>query len=390
RGVEGDLENALEALSRGEERVRGSSVMDLVRNFESTIKKKARRPPLQPMLSERSKPVAKGDDSDDTSVFLRQVKSAAAEGRSGIRVRSWKEAIVSAEIPEGGEEQAVAVTATAEVGEVDATVDSTEPEGSDGAVEREERTPERDVEVSCTSSHNQEWATPFGGPEEAEGGEQEQEGEVCTAAVAASRPQGRLIGRVPSGRDAEGSVVPGPEEEEEKPVVTEVPEEDRKEEAVACTPGEGKQTASVERTPGSTRAAVPRQSTGKVPESLCPRSAGVDLLTKPHQVTSVDAEEVTQKEGTPRSVRVPTPKPSAVMGDDPAITPPPSKQNSPVKSPSEEVRDPVGLPTDGADAGPQAPPMPPPISTGGGIPPDVMAEAAAPADPDYSSMTLEE
>ncbi|KAF4710603.1 Cytochrome c oxidase assembly protein cox11, mitochondrial, partial [Perkinsus olseni] len=166
-----------------EERVRGSSVMDLVRNFESTIKKKARRPPLQPMLSERSKPVAKGDDSDDTSVFLRQVKSAAAEGRSGIRVRSWKEAIVSAEIPEGGEEQAVAVTATAEVGEVDATVDSTEPEGSDGAVEREERTPERDVEVSCTSSHNQEWATPFGGPEEAEGGEQEQEGEAESPAA---------------------------------------------------------------------------------------------------------------------------------------------------------------------------------------------------------------
>ncbi|KAF4674144.1 hypothetical protein FOL46_005691 [Perkinsus olseni] len=405
-----------------EERVRGSSVMDLVRNFESTIKKKARRPPLQPMLSERSKPISKGDDSDDTSAFLRQVKSAAAEGRSGIRVRSWKEAIVSAEIPEGGEEEAVAVTATEELVQVDAQVDSTEQGGSGGAAEREERTPERDVEVSCTSSHNQEWATPFGGPEDAEGGEQEQEGEVCTAAVAAFWPQGRLIGRVPSGRDAEGSVVPGPEEEEEKPVITEVPEEDRKEEAISRTPGEGKQTGSVERTPGSTRAAVPRQYTGKKsarrnstpvasaaktpgevnspaaaptpahPVAECCQDAAAEAGCAQTPIPPADAEEVTQKEGTPRSVRVPTPKPSAVMGDDPAITPPPSKQNSPVKSPSEEVQAavPIGVATAGADAGPQAPPMPPPISTGGGIPPDVMAEAAAPADPDYSRMTLEE
>lgn len=49
-----------------EDRVRGSSVMDLVRNFESTIKKRVRRPPLQPVLSERSKPT-KGDDSDDNT-----------------------------------------------------------------------------------------------------------------------------------------------------------------------------------------------------------------------------------------------------------------------------------------------------------------------------------
>ncbi|KAF4698575.1 hypothetical protein FOZ62_006671, partial [Perkinsus olseni] len=247
--------------------------------------------------------------------------------------------------------------------------------------------------------------------------------------------------------DAEGSVVPGPEEEEEekkkKPVVTEVPEEDRKEEAISRTPGGGKQTGSVERTPGSTRSAVPpRQSTGKesarrnstpvasaaaktpgevnspavapapahpVAECCQDVTAEADCAQTPlHQAPPVDAEEVTQKEGTPRSVRVPTPKvtaavprrtsaadllqPSAVMGDDPAITPPPSKQNSPVKSPSEEVQAavPIGLATDGADGGLQAPPMPPPISTGGGIPPDVMAEAAAPADPDYSSMTLEE
>ncbi|KAF4703634.1 hypothetical protein FOZ63_007499, partial [Perkinsus olseni] len=333
--------------------------MDLVRNFESTIKKKARRPPLQPMLSERSKPISKGDDSDDTSAFLRQVKSAAAEGRSGIRVRSWKEAIVSAEIPERGEEEAVAVTALEELGQVDAKVDSTEQGGSGGAVEREERTPERDVEVSCTSSHNQEWATPFGGPEEAEGGQREQEGEAESPAAevqqnpAECAEEGMEEGN--NDKDAEGSVVPGPEEEkeEEKPVVTEVPEEDRKEEAISRTPGEGKQTAPVERTPGSTRAAVPRQSTGnksarrnstpvastaKAPDEVnspavaptpahpvaeCCQDVAAEAGCAQTPIPPADAEEVTQKGDTPRSVRVPTPKPSAVMGDDPAITPPP-------------------------------------------------------------------
>ncbi|KAF4672470.1 hypothetical protein FOL47_000469 [Perkinsus chesapeaki] len=413
-----------------EDRVRGSSVMELVRNFESTIKKKARRPPLQPVMSERSKPtVNNGDDdsSDDNNSnknsFLHRMKMIA-ESRSGMRVRTWKEAIAEADIPEqGGGEGQQEVT----VEEPQGITETKEPEEATLLArddDEEGRTPEKEVEVSCTSSQSHEWATPFAG----QGGADEEhpnldgvvEEPVVEPEGAVQRPEditqeGETDTLSPTADPVPATVeqVVVQEKEEEplsavkhsvpavavKPVVVVAPKP-------AATPIRGdasmsaasavKGKSSTKKTPCSRKGATPRQSTGK---KSARRNSTPAAQPTPIQVKAVEAqsgkclvetpvptkEAVTDaREATPRSVRIPTPKPSAVLGDDPAVTPPPSKENSPIKA---NIANPVEVE---ATVAPEACSMPAAAAaplTQGGIPSE--AELAE-AEPDYSSVSLED